>query len=459
MTAYGRGILVDRLMIISSLITQKARDFTLSNWRDRYQKKIVSAAEALQHVKSGDRVVIGHACGEPPTLVGALVDRAPELRNVEIFHMVAMGPAKYAQPGMEQSFRHNTIFVGATTRKAIEEKRGDFTPCFFSEAPRLFKNNILPVDVVLMQVTPPDENGFCSLGVSADYTLPAAECAKTVIAQVNSQMPWTSGARIAVEKITCIVEKDEPLIELKPPKIGEVESKIGENVASLIPDGATLQLGIGAIPDAVLLFLKDKKDLGIHSEMFSDGVVFLAETGVVTNKKKTINTGKFTATFLMGTRKLYDFVDHNPAVEMQPVDYVNDPNIIGQHENMISINSALQVDLMGQVNAEMIGSRQFSGIGGQVDFVRGASRSPGGKSIIALPSTAAGGKISRIACELDKGAAVSTSRNDVHYVVTEYGCADLRGKSLCQRAQALIAIAHPDFRAALTEEATSKGLC
>jgi 4-hydroxybutyrate CoA-transferase len=430
----------------------------LKTWRDRCRSKIVSTEEALRSVKSGDRVVIGHACGEPPTLVEALVARAPELRNVEVVHMVAMGPARYAQPGMEESFRHNAIFVGATTRKAIEEKRADFTPCFFSEIPRLFKNKILPVDVVLMQVTPPDANGYCSLGVSADYTLPAAESAKIVIAQMNSQMPWTGGAKISLDQITYIVEKDEPLIELKPPKIGEIETKIGENVARLIPDGATLQLGIGAIPDAVLLFLKEKKDLGIHSEMFSDGVVFLAEAGVVTNKKKTINTGKFTATFLMGTRKLYDFVDHNPNVEMLPVDYVNDPYIIGQHANMMSINSALQVDLMGQVNAEMIGSRQFSGIGGQVDFVRGASRSPGGKSIIALPSTAASGKISRICCELDRGAAVSTSRNDVHYVVTEYGVADLRGKSLRQRAQALIAISHPDFRAPLTAEAKEKGL-
>jgi 4-hydroxybutyrate CoA-transferase len=412
----------------------------------------------MRSLKSGDRVIIGHACGEPPTLVEALVDRAPELKNVEIVHMVAMGPAKYAQPGMEQSFRHNALFVGATTRKAVEEKRGDYTPCFFSEIPRLFKNNILPVDVVLMQVAPPDEDGFCSLGVSADYTLPAAECAKIVIAQVNNQMPWTSGAKISVDKITYLVEKDEPLIELKPPKIGEVERQIGENVASLIPDGATLQLGIGAIPDAVLLFLKDKKDLGIHSEMFSDGVVFLAELGVITNRRKTINTGKFTATFLMGTRKLYDYVNNNPLVELQPVDYVNDPYIIGQHDNMISINSALQVDLMGQVNAEMIGSKQFSGIGGQVDFIRGASRSNGGKSIIALPATAAGGTISRICCELDHGAAVSTSRNDVHYVVTEFGVAELRGKSLRQRAQALISISHPAFREALIAGAKEKGL-
>lgn len=430
----------------------------MKNWREVYHDKIVTAEAALQTVKSGDRVVTGHACGEPQVLVEALVARAPELSNVEIVHMVAMGPAKYAQPGMEASFRHNALFVGGSTRKAVEEKRADYTPCFFSEIPRLFREKLLPVDAALIQVTPPDEEGFCSFGVSADYTMAAAECAKTVIAQINAKLPRTGGASIHLDAINLIVESDQPLIELKPPVIGEIEKRIGENVAALIPDGATLQLGIGAIPDAVLLFLKDKKDLGIHSEMFSDGVVVLAEAGVVTNKKKTINTGKFTAAFLMGTRKLYDFIDNNPDVELHPVDYINDPYVIGQHENMMSINSALQVDLMGQVNAEMIGSRQFSGIGGQVDFVRGVSRSKDGKSIIALPATASGGKISRIACELDRGAAVSTSRNDVHHIVTEYGVANLRGKSLRERAIALIAIAHPDFRAALTEEAKAKGI-
>ncbi|WP_371361604.1 Butyryl-CoA:acetate CoA-transferase [Sporomusa rhizae] len=430
----------------------------MNNWREIYKGKIVSVKQALGHIKSGDRVVIGHACGEPTALVEALVDRAPDLSNVEIVHMVAMGAAKYAQPGMEKSFRHNALFVGGSTRKAVEEKRADFTPCFFSEIPRLFKNNIMPVDVTLLQITPPDGQGFCSYGVSADYTQPAAECAKVVIAQINNNVPRTGGAKIHLDAIHFIVEHDEPLIELTPPKIGEVEKAIGENVAGLIQDGATLQLGIGAIPDAVLLFLKDKKDLGIHSEMFSDGVVVLAEAGVITNRKKTVNPGKFMATFLMGTKKLYDFANNNPDVELQSVDYINDPYVVGQHENMISINSALQVDLMGQVNAEMIGSRQFSGVGGQVDFIRGASRSLNGKSIIALPSTASGGKISRITCELDRGAAVTTSRNDIHYVVTEYGVADLRGKSLRERAKALIAISHPDFRNKLTAEAKEKGL-
>lgn len=430
----------------------------MNNWRGLYQNKIVSAEQAVRNIKSGDRVVTGHACGEPQVLIEALVARSPELRNVEIVHMVAMGPAKYAQPGLEKSFRHNALFVGGATRKAVEEKRADFTPCFFSEIPRLFKNNILPVDVALIQITPPDEQGFCSYGVSADYTKTAAEFAKIVVAQVNNCLPRTGGAKIHLDAIHFIVEQDEPLIELKPPQIGDVEKAIGENVAALIPDGATLQLGIGAIPDAVLLFLTNKKDLGIHSEMFSDGVVVLAEAGVITNRKKTIHTGKFMATFLMGTKRLYDFVHNNPEVELQSVDYINDPCIIGQHENMISINSALQVDLMGEVNAEMISTKQFSGVGGQVDFIRGASRSMNGKSIIALPSTASGGKISRIACELDPGAAVTTSRNDVHYVVTEYGVADLRGKNLSERAKALIAISHPDFRDSLTLEAKAKRL-
>ena len=424
----------------------------MNDWKEKYAKKIMSAAEALKQVRNGDRVVLGHACGEPPTLVEALVARAPELRGVEVVHMVAMGPAKYAQPGMERSFRHNSLFVGASTRKAVSEGRALHTPCFFSEIPRLFSWKILPVDVTLMQVTPPDAEGFCSLGVSVDYTLASARSDRVTIAQMNRFMPRTLGERIHLDEIDCIVEKDEPLIELKPPVIGETERAIGENVAKLIEDGSTLQMGIGAIPDAVLLFLKGKRDLGIHTEMFSDGVVALAEAGVVTNRKKTINTGKFVATFLMGTRKLYDFVDGNPDVLMRPVDYTNDPAVIGRHDNMVSINSALQVDFMGQVNAEMIGRNQFSGVGGQVDFVRGASRSKGGKSIIALPSTAAKGTVSRIAPALAAGAAVTTSRNDVHYIVTEYGAADLRGKSIRERATALIAIAHPDFREELTRD-------
>jgi len=427
----------------------------MSDWRLTYRDKLVSAEQAVKCIRSGDRVVLGHACGEPPALVEAMVGRFTELSNVEVVHMVAMGPAVFAQPGMEQSFRFNGFFLGAPTRKAVQDGRGSYTPCFFSEVPRLFKQNILPVDVVLLQVTPPDNEGFCSYGLSVDYTQAAAECARIVVAQMNTKLPHTGGSSIHLDQLTWIVEKDSSIVEMAPSHLGQVERAIGDHIASLVPDGATLQMGIGAIPEAALMSLQGKNDLGIHSELFSDGVVILAEAGVVTNRKKTLNRGKFVATFLMGTRKLYDFVHNNPDVEMYPVDYVNDPEIIGRHDNMISINSGLQVDLTGQVNAEMIGEVQFSGVGGQVDFVRGAGRSRGGKSIIALPSTAGKGMISRICRELDAGATVTTSRNDVQYVVTEYGIADLRGKSLRQRAGALTNIAHPDFRGELRQKQRS----
>jgi 4-hydroxybutyrate CoA-transferase len=364
-----------------------------------------------------------------------------------------MGKGEYTKPEMAPHFRHNAFFVGASTRDAVNEGRGDFTPCFFSEIPRLFRSGSMPVDVALIQLSRPDEHGYCSFGVSNDYTKPAAECAKLVIAEVNDQMPRTMGdCFIHVSEVDYFVETSNPIVELKPPKIGDVERAIGQNCASLIEDGSTLQLGIGAIPDAVLLFLKDKKDLGIHSEMFSDGVVELVEAGVITNKRKTLHKGKMVVTFLMGTKRLYDFVDNNPSVEMYPVDYVNDPYVIRQNYKMVSINSCIQVDFMGQVASESIGLKQFSGVGGQVDYVRGAGMAEGGKSIIAMPSTASGGKISRIVPLLDEGSAVTTSRNDVQYIVTEYGVAELRGKTLKQRAKSLIQIAHPDFRPQLIEE-------
>ena len=427
----------------------------MKDWQNKYQDKIVSPKVAIEKgVRSNSRVVIAHACAEPQTLVEALVAGAPNLKDVEIVHMVAMGKAKYTAPELAESFHHNALFVGGSTRKAVSEGRASYTPCFFSEIPSLFREKILPVQTALIQISYPDEEGYCSYGVSVDYGQVAAESAQVVIGQMNTFCPRTGGAKIHLDQIDYLVLKDEPLIELQPPAIGEIEKKIGENVASLIEDGSTLQLGIGAIPDAVLLFLKEKKDLGIHSEMFSDGVVELAEAGVITNKKKTLHPGKFIATFLMGTRRLYDFVDNNPDVEMHPVDYTNDPFVVAQNEKLMSINSAIQVDFMGQVNAEVIGGKQFSGIGGQVDFVRGARRSKGGKSIIALPSTASGGKVSRIVCELDPGSAVSTSRNDVDYIVTEYGIAYLRGKTLRQRAEELIRISHPDFQAELTEKLT-----
>jgi 4-hydroxybutyrate CoA-transferase len=425
----------------------------LLNWQDIYQSKLTTAEEAVKCVRSGDRVVLAHACGESPTLSSALVARAPKLEDVEIVHMVAMGPAAYCDSNMIKHFRHNSLFAGGSTRNAINDGRADYTPCFFSEIPRLFRDGYLPVNVVLVQVSPPDNHGFCSFGVSVDYTKVAASCAKTTVAAVNPNMPRTLGdSFIHVNDITHIVETEDRIIELPRPKISAVEEAIGRNVASLVEDGSTLQLGIGAIPDAVLLFLKEKHDLGIHTEMFSDGVVELVEAGVITNKAKTLHPYKMICNFLMGTRKLYDFIHNNPMVEMHTVDYTNDPFIISRNDKMVSINSALQVDLTGQVCADTIGCRQYSGVGGQVDFVRGASRSRGGKAIIALPSTASAGKVSRIAVKLDEGASVTTSRNDVHFVVTEYGIADLRGKSLHARAKELINIAHPDFRAELTKE-------
>ncbi len=423
----------------------------MATWKEHYQEHLTTAREAVQRIKSNDRVVIAHAVGEPSYLIDAMVENAASYRNVEIVHMVAMGKGEYCKPEYAENFRHNSIFVGRSTQKAVEEGRGDFTPCFFFEVPRMFATT-MPVDVALINVTPPDENGMCSLGVSVDYTLEAARQAKTVIAQINREMPYTGPhSLISVEEIDCIVEHDAPIIELPQGKIGEIERAIGENCAKLIHDGDTLQLGIGAIPDAVLLFLKDKKDLGIHSEMFSDGVLELVKEGVITNKKKTLHPGKFIVTFLMGTKKLYDYVDHNKDVELWPVDYVNNPYIIAQNDNLISINSAVQVDLMGQTASESVGARQISGVGGQVDFVRGASASKGGKSIIAMPSTVKG-KISKIVANLDDGAPVTTSRNDIDYVVTEYGIAELKGKTLRERAHALIEIAHPDFREGLKAE-------
>lgn len=424
------------------------------NWKEIYQDKLCSADEAVSHIQSGDRVVVTHACGEPVLLTDAMVRNAEknDYHDVEIVHMVSMGKAEYCKPGMEKHFRHNSLFVGGTSRDAVDKGRGDFTPVFFSEIPDLFRTT-LPVDVVLLQLSEPDEHGYCSFGISCDYTKPVAECAKLRIAQINRNMPRVLGDNfIHLSELDYIVAEDTPVIELPRPKIGEVERKIGENIASLVPDGACLQLGIGAIPDAVLMFLKGKKDLGIHSEMFSDGVVDLIEAGVINNSKKRVAPGMSLVTFLMGTRRLYDFVDNNPTVCMKTVDYVNDPRVVCQNDNMISINSCVEVDLMGQVCSESVGLKQISGVGGQIDFVRGANMSKNGKTIMAMPSTAAHGTVSKIVPFITEGATVTTTRSDVDYVVTEYGIAHLHGKTLRQRAKELIAIAHPKFREGLQAE-------
>lgn len=425
------------------------------SWKDDYTNKLTTAKEAVKHIKSKDVVFLAHCIGEPTVLVDAMVANKDQYEAVEIKHMVSLGSAPYTAPGMEKHFRANPIFAGASTRDAIAEGRADFTPCFFHEVPKLIREGKIKCDVVLTQVAPPDENGNCSLGTSVDYTYQAIKTAKLVIAQVNDQMPRTYGDQVHVDDLDLIVEASTPLFEAKPTTITEVEEKIGEYCASLVEDHSTLQLGIGGIPDAVMLFLGEKKDLGIHSEMISDGTLALFEKGVITGKYKNFDQGKITITFLMGSRRLYDFVNENPIVEMRPVDYTNHPAIIMNQHKMVSINSAVQVDLQGQVVSEAMGLRQFSGVGGQVDFVRGTAMSDGGKSIIAMPSVTVkkdGTMISKIVAFLDQGAAVTTSRNDVDYVVTEYGIAPLKGKSLRERARNLIAIAHPDTRDQLVVE-------
>jgi 4-hydroxybutyrate CoA-transferase len=416
-------------------------------WEKIYNSKLTTAEEAVKNIKSGDRVVVGHASGSPEVVLKAMVENRDAYENVEIVHMVAMGPSEYCLPDNSTHFVHNSLFAGGTSRKAIHDGRAEFTPSHFNQIPRLFTEKILPVDVTLCMVSTPDEHGYCSFGISVDYTKPAAESSKIVIAEVTPHMPRTLGnSFIHVSKIDYIVECDSKPIELQPPRIGEIDEKIGGYCAELIRDGDCLQLGIGAVPDSILGFLKDKKDLGIHTEMFSDGVVDLVNEGVINCTRKNFHPNKMVATFFMGTEKLYRFVHNNPMVEMFTVDYTNNPAIIARNNNVVSVNSALQIDLTGQACSESIGSRQFSGTGGQADFIRGAALSRGGRSILAFHSTAAKGTLSRIVSCLDEGAVVTTTRTDIHFVVTEYGIADLRGKSVPARAKELINIAHPDFR-------------
>jgi 4-hydroxybutyrate CoA-transferase len=412
-----------------------------------FHHKLTTAERALQLVRSGNRVWVQPGNATPEPLVDALLLRAPELRNVEILHMLTLGNADYTRPEFASSFRHNGLFLGENVRPAIAAGRADYTPINLSEIEKLLRSGQLPLDVALLQTTPPDEYGYMSLGASIDCTLTAAACARYVIAEINDRMPRALGdAFVHFSKISAMVETSRPLLELPPVPSTDVHRRIGRNVAALIPDGATLQLGIGGIPNAVLESLSDRRDLAIHSEMCPDGAVPLMEAGIITGARKTLHPRKVVAGFVLGTRRIFDFMNNNPLFEFHPTEYTNDPFVIAQNDRMVAINSAIQVDLTGQVCADSIGTTPYSGFGGQLDFMRGAARSKGGKPIIALPSTAKGGAVSRIVPVLDPGAGVVTSRADVHYVLTEYGVAHLWGKNLRQRAEALIAIADPQFR-------------
>jgi acyl-CoA hydrolase len=422
------------------------------SWGTEYKKKLRTPEEALRCVQSGMRVYIQPGCAEPETLVEALIKRAPFVQDVEIVHMMTMGAAPYVAPEMAGHFRHNAVFIGGNVRDAINDGRADYTPVYLSEIEELFESGAMPIDVALIEVSPPDAHGFCSFGVGVDTTLTAARLAHFVVAQVNDQMPRTYGdSFIHVSDIDAVVESSRPLCALKKPEVTDLHVAIARNVSSLIEDGAVLQTGIGGIPDAVLPFLTDRKDLGVHSELVSDGVIPLIQAGVITGARKNFKPRKIILGFALGTKTLFDFVDDNPIFEFHPTAYTNDPALIARNDKMVAINSALQIDLTGQVCSDSIGNQFYSGIGGQVDFLRGASRSKGGKPIIAISSTAKDGSISRIVPMLSPGAGVVTSRGLIRYVVTEYGIAYLHGKSIRERAKALIEISHPKFREGLYE--------
>ncbi|OGU54052.1 MAG: 4-hydroxybutyrate CoA-transferase [Ignavibacteria bacterium RBG_13_36_8] len=422
-------------------------------WVSKYNLKLVSADEAVRVIKSGDKVVVQPGCAAPLALINAMVERKEDLFDIEIFHILIHGDLPYTKPGMEKHFKHKAFFIGGNARQAVNEGRAEFIPIFLSEVTMLFKRGVIKADIALIHVSPPDEHGFCSYGIDVGNIKTPTENARIVIAQVNKQMPRGLGnSFIHVNKIDFIVENDTPLLELPQvdpdasKEVMAVYDKIGLYISELIDDGATLQMGIGAIPDCVMKYLKEKRDLGIHTEMFSDGIVELVEEGIINGEKKTLHPGKIIAGFCLGTRKSYNFIDNNPVIEFHPQEYVNDPFIIAKNNKMVAINSAIEVDLTGQVCSDSIGTRFYSGIGGQVDFIRGAAHSDGGKPIIALPSATKDLKISRIVPTLKPGAGVVTSRGDVHYVVTEYGIAYLFGKSVQERAKGLINIAHPKFR-------------
>ncbi len=424
------------------------------DWQERYKDRVVDAMSAMRLIKPGTSVFIGTGCGQPQHLVQAMVEHAGHVSDVHVIHLLTMGTAPYAQERFRERFKMNTFFIAENVRDALAKGIGDYTPIFLSEIPLEMEEGRIRIDVALISVSPPDARGQCSLGVSVDIVKAAVASAKYVIAQVNPRMPWTHGnSFVHVNQIDAMVAYEDPIIEAPSPKLDEQLRKIGENVARLVEDGSTIECGIGNVPQAVAEFLRNKKDLGVHTEMFSDWIIDLIECGAINCTRKTINRGKVVASFCMGSQRLYDYIDNNAFFEFHPTEYVNDPFVIAQHDKMVAINVGLEIDLTGQVCADSLGHRFYSGVGGQVDFTRGASRSRGGKSIIALPSTAREGAVSRIVASLTPGAGVVTTCADVHYVVTEYGTAYLHGKSIRERALALINIAHPSFRNELLQAA------
>jgi acyl-CoA hydrolase len=427
-------------------------------WQDEYQKKLMSADAALRAVESDMRVYVHANAAFPRMLLEALTRRAGQVRNVEMIHLLGMGEAYYNRPEFAESFRHNALFIGPNMRKSVQDGRADYIPVHLSEIEDLFRSKNVELDVALLHVSTPDRHGYCSLGIAVETTLTAARCARIRIAQVNKRMPRTFGNTFMhISEFDAIVECSEDLPELPSEQATDEHRHIARNVAALIEDGACLQVGIGAIPNAILPYLSDRKDLGIHTETLTESAIPLIEKGVITGARKQINPNKIVLGFAMGTRNWYEYLDDNPIFEFQPTGYCNDPFVISQNENVVAINSAIEIDITGQVVSDSVGSRLVSGFGGQLDFMRGAARSRGGKPIIAISSTAKNGRISRIVPRIKSGAGVVTTRADVHYVVTEYGVAYLHGKNVRQRAEALIHIAHPKFREELTEHMREMG--
>ncbi|HQX06916.1 MAG TPA: acetyl-CoA hydrolase/transferase C-terminal domain-containing protein [Zoogloea sp.] len=424
------------------------------NYQEQYAAKRVTPAEAVRNVHNGDTIVVPTAVAEPPALLTALSEHRRDFRDVKVSQILAVRKFGYLDPATAEHVRHTAYFFSGATRPGFREGVVDFTPSYFPEMPQLIDRNLMPAEVVFTQVSPMDQHGYFSLGIAADYTMAAIRKARAVIVEVNENVPFAFGnCHLHISQVTALVENNEPVLEVGLPTIGPVQEAIGKYVADMIEDGSTLQIGYGGIPDAVVMQLTHKKDLGIHTEMIGDGILTLVEAGAVTNRRKNYLPGKMVATFALGSKKLYDWIDRNPMFEMHPVDFTNDPYLAGQNDNLIAINATLEIDFLGQCGSESLGPIPYSGTGGQSDFVRAANRSKGGKAFIVLPSTAKDGAISRIVPTLTPGTHVSTSKNDINYVVTEYGVAQLRGKTAKQRCQALIAIAHPDFRAELTESA------